>query len=90
MRELLGAGRRKVHDLWLAADADDARRCVDEIAGSREAARVRVRRVPGDQMQRRARTEAPQGVVAFAAPMPTADLDELLSIRARFSSPSTV
>ena len=43
-----------------------------------EGAGVRIRRVPTDQIERRARTGAPQGVVAFAAPVPTAELDELL------------
>ena len=40
---------------------------------------MRIRRVPADQIERRARTGAPQGVVAFAAPVPTADLDDLLA-----------
>ena len=38
-----------------------------------------MRRVPGDQIDRRARTESPQGVVAFAAPVPQADLDDLFA-----------
>jgi 23S rRNA (guanosine2251-2'-O)-methyltransferase len=78
VRELLVAGRRRVHDLWLAADADDSP-LVAEIATLAEAAGVRIRRVPADQIERRARTGAPQGVVAFAAPVPAADLDVLLA-----------
>jgi 23S rRNA (guanosine2251-2'-O)-methyltransferase len=81
--ELLRARRRRVHDLWLAADAGPSE-VLDEIAGLAEAARVRVRRVPGDQVEQRARTDAPQGVVAFAAPIATTDLDELLSMPAAF------
>ena len=89
MRELLVAGRRKVHDLWLSSDADDAP-VLDEIVALAETAGVRVRRVPGDQIERRARTDAPQGVVAFAAPVPTADLDDAArATRARSSSRST-
>ena len=78
VRELLVAGRRKVHDLWLSIDAGDAP-VVAEIASLAEGAGVRVRTVPADQIERRARTGAPQGVVAFAAPVPTADLDTLLA-----------
>jgi 23S rRNA (guanosine2251-2'-O)-methyltransferase len=78
VRELLVAGRRKVHDLWLSTGAEDAP-VVGEIATLAEAAGVRVRRVPPDQIERRARTGAPQGLVAFAAPVPTADLDALLA-----------
>ena len=61
VRELLVAGRRKVHELWLSPDADDApdpRR----DRGARREAGVRIRQVPGDQIERQARTDAPQGV----------------------------
>jgi len=78
VRELLAAGRRKVHDLWLSTDADDAP-VVAEIDALAQGAGVRVRRVPAEQIERRARTNAPQGVVAFAAPVPTSDLDALLA-----------
>jgi 23S rRNA (guanosine2251-2'-O)-methyltransferase len=40
---------------------------------------VRIKQVPPDQIERRARTGAPQGVIAFAAPVPTAELDDLLA-----------
>ena len=78
VRELLVAGRRKVHDLWLSADPGDAP-VVAEIASLAESAGVRIRKVPADQIERRARTGAPQGMVAFAAPVPIADLDGLLA-----------
>jgi 23S rRNA (guanosine2251-2'-O)-methyltransferase len=77
VRELLAAGRRRTHDLWLANDTDEAP-LVAEILRLAEAADVRIRRVPADQIERRARTGAPQGVVAFAAPVPTSELDDLL------------
>ena len=83
VRELLDAGRRRTHDLWLSTDADDTP-VVAEILQLAEAAGVRIRRVPADQIERRARTGAPQGVVAFAAPVPTADLDDLLGDPAAF------
>jgi 23S rRNA (guanosine2251-2'-O)-methyltransferase len=83
VRELLLAGRRRVHDVWIATDAGSAP-VLDEIATLAEAAGARVRSVAGDDIERRARTDAPQGVVAFAAPVPTADLDELLGDPAAF------
>jgi 23S rRNA (guanosine2251-2'-O)-methyltransferase len=77
VRELLVAGRRRVHDLWLSSDASAAP-VLDEIAALADAAAVRVRRVPGEDVERRARTDAPQGVVAFAAPIVPAELETLL------------
>jgi 23S rRNA (guanosine2251-2'-O)-methyltransferase len=77
VRELLVAGRRKVHELLVSSGADDAP-AVAELEQLARDAGVRVRTVPPDQLERRARTNAPQGVIAFAAPVPTADLDTLL------------
>jgi 23S rRNA (guanosine2251-2'-O)-methyltransferase len=78
VRELLAAARRRTHDLWLSNDADDAP-VVAEIVRLADVAGVRIRRVPPEQIERRARTGAPQGVVAFAAPVNPADLDDLLA-----------
>jgi 23S rRNA (guanosine2251-2'-O)-methyltransferase len=80
VRALLTAGTRRVHDVWLSTDGEG----LDDLAALAETAGARVRRVPGDQIERRARTEAPQGVVAFAAPVPTGDLDALLTDPAAF------
>src|SRR5262245_53249549 len=77
VRELLVAGRRKVHEVLLASTADDAPGLTEIETLAREAG-VRIKTVPSDQIERRARTGAPQGVIAFAAPVPAADLDELL------------
>jgi 23S rRNA (guanosine2251-2'-O)-methyltransferase len=77
VRELLAAGRRRTHDLWLSNDVADAP-VVAEILELADAAKVRIRRVPPEQIERRARTGAPQGVVAFAAPVPAVELDDLL------------
>jgi len=68
--ELLQAGRRRVLDVWLSADHDD----VLELAGR---LRVPVRRVSRPRLDAEARTEAPQGVLAHAEPLPEADADEL-------------
>ena len=75
VRALLTAGTRRVHDVWLATEGD----ALDDLATLAEAAGARVRRVQGDQIERRARTESPQGVVAFAAPVPMGDLDALFA-----------
>ncbi len=75
VRALLTAGTRKVHDVWLSTEGD----ALDELEALAERAGARVRRVPADQIERRARTESPQGVVAFAAPVPAGDLDALFA-----------
>ena len=77
VRELLVAGRRKVHELLLSTGADDTPELAELEALARDVG-VRVKQVPPDQIERRARTNAPQGVIAFAAPVPAADLDDLL------------
>jgi 23S rRNA (guanosine2251-2'-O)-methyltransferase len=63
--------------LWLASDAASSP-VLDEIEQLATTAGVRIRRVSGDQVDRKARTDAPQGVVAFAAPVVAADYDALL------------
>jgi len=78
VRELLVAGRRKVHELMLSSGADDAPELQELEALARNAG-VRIKAVPPDQIERRARTGAPQGVIAIAAPVPSADLDDLLA-----------
>jgi 23S rRNA (guanosine2251-2'-O)-methyltransferase len=77
VRELLVAGTRRVHDLWLSADAERVA-ILDEIEALAEEQGVKVRRVVGEQVALKARTESPQGVVAFAAPIAPADFDTLL------------
>lgn len=75
VRALLTAGTRRVHDVWLSTEGD----ALDELEALAERAGARVRRVPADQIERRARTESPQGVVAFAAPVASGDLDALFA-----------
>lgn len=78
VRELLVAGNRKVHELLLSTGSSDAPELA-ELEELAHAAGVRIKPVPADQIERRARTSAPQGVIAFAAPVPAADLDDLLA-----------
>jgi 23S rRNA (guanosine2251-2'-O)-methyltransferase len=80
VRELLIAGRRKVHEVWVASDLDDAGVIADivDLAASR---RVPVQEVARRRLEAAARSEAPQGVLAKAAALPEAELDDLLRRR---------
>jgi 23S rRNA (guanosine2251-2'-O)-methyltransferase len=80
VRELLLAGRRRVRDVWLAEDLDEGG-IVGEILELAGEARVAVRRVPRARLEEAARSEAPQGVLAHAAPLPEADLERLCTPR---------
>jgi 23S rRNA (guanosine2251-2'-O)-methyltransferase len=74
--ELLVAGRRPVRDVWLADDLDPAP-VLDQIVERAERLRVPIRRVSRSRLDGAARTDAPQGVLAHAAPLPEADFDAL-------------
>jgi len=78
VRELLLAGTRRVREVLVAADLDRAA-IVDDILQLAEADRVPVQRVSRARLEGAARTDAPQGVVAFAAPLAEHDLDDLAS-----------
>jgi 23S rRNA (guanosine2251-2'-O)-methyltransferase len=70
------AGRRPVHEVLMDAEASRAT-ILEEIIELAQAARVPVHRVSANKLRAAAATEAPQGVVAAAAPLPEADLDDL-------------
>jgi 23S rRNA (guanosine2251-2'-O)-methyltransferase len=76
VRELLRAGRREVSEVWIVPVR--ATPVVDEILELAEASGARVRRVAAEEIERLARTEAPQGVIARAAPIEPADVDDLV------------
>ena len=76
VRELLLADRRKVREVWIATDPDDPD-AVDDIAELAESVRVLVKPVSRQKLLNEARTEAPQGVLAKAAPLPELELEEL-------------
>jgi 23S rRNA (guanosine2251-2'-O)-methyltransferase len=78
--ELLAAGRRRARDVWLADDLDPAP-ILDEIVERARARRVPVRHVARSRVEAMARTDAPQGVIAHADPLPEADFDELCGSR---------
>lgn len=76
VRELLVAGRRAVREVWLADDQEPSP-LLDDIERLCARRHVRLVAVPRRRLDDVARTDAPQGVVAFAEPIEPADLDEL-------------
>ena len=80
MRELLLANRRDTREIWMAADLDPAP-VLDEIREVAAEARVVVKEVGRGKVDAAARTDAPQGVIAFARPLPEFSIEELLVVR---------
>lgn len=80
VRELLIAERRKVHEVWISAELEGDPGVADivEIAAAH---RVPVLHVARARLEREARSEAPQGVLAHAAEIPEADLAALIGVR---------
>lgn len=78
VRELLIAERRKVHEVWIEAGLEGDAGVADivEIAAAR---RIPVLYVAKARLEREARSEAPQGVLAHAAELPEADLAALIA-----------
>jgi len=86
VRELLIAGKRKVREIWVAGRTDEAPLEENEVVGDiieiARTMRVQVTQVARKRLDMQARSEAPQGVIAFAAPLPETDLGDLLKRRA--------
>jgi 23S rRNA (guanosine2251-2'-O)-methyltransferase len=76
VRELLIAGNRRVREVWVATDLDRAD-IIDDIRLLAAEQRVPVREVSRTKLDARARTDAPQGVLALAAPLRPLILDDL-------------
>jgi len=76
VRELLLAGTRRVREVWMESDGGDASilRDIRELA---ESNRIPLNVVGRGRFAAQARSEAPQGVLALAAPLPEADVDDL-------------
>ena len=89
VRELLHAGRRPVREIFFA-EGIDAAPILEEIASLAARAGVPIRTVPRSKIDRLAETEAPQGVVARAAPIPEADLTVLATSRSGQPAPFLV
>src|ERR1700741_2495403 len=79
VRELLRAGKRRVDEVWLA-DGMDTSAILAEITDLAREARVPVRTVPRARLDATALSEAPQGVLAKAAPLPETPLAKLCSV----------
>jgi 23S rRNA (guanosine2251-2'-O)-methyltransferase len=80
VRELLIARSRKIREIWISNDIDKAD-IIDDIVELAHAANVTVLDVPRRKLEDQARSESPQGVLAFAAPLREADFDQLISTR---------
>jgi 23S rRNA (guanosine2251-2'-O)-methyltransferase len=80
VRELLLAGRRRVHEVWVSTDLEGSD-VVDDIVALARDLRVPVTHVARKRLEAEARSEAPQGVLAKAAPLREADLDALVRRR---------
>jgi 23S rRNA (guanosine2251-2'-O)-methyltransferase len=77
VRELLSAGRRPVREVWMAEGLDDAS-VVADISALARGRGVPLRTVARSRLESAARTDAPQGVLAFATSLPEARLEELV------------
>jgi 23S rRNA (guanosine2251-2'-O)-methyltransferase len=78
--ELFAAGRRQVRRLYVAEGLESSAQ-LDEIEARARSARVPVQTVGRSRLASLARTDAPQGVVALAAPLEAVELDELCEPR---------
>ena len=78
VRELLIASRRTVREI-LVADDSERNPIIAEIVDLARSQRVVVRNVDRQQIDEQARSEAPQGVIAFAEPLEEVLLDEVLA-----------
>lgn len=76
VRELLLAGTRRTREVIFAAEMDHAQ-ILDEIRELAHESKVPLREISRNKFEAMARTDAPQGVVAFAAPLQPVGLDEL-------------
>ncbi len=76
MRELLAAGNRTVSEVWISEGLEPSP-ILDEIERLATRRKVRTLLVPRRRLEQAARTEAPQGVMARARPLPETDLDDI-------------
>lgn len=84
VRELLTAARRRVREI-LIADDTERNPVISEILDIARSQRVAVRQISRNEIEDQARSEAPQGVIAFADPLEETVLDEVL-VRATTSN----
>ncbi|MEM9034603.1 MAG: 23S rRNA (guanosine(2251)-2'-O)-methyltransferase RlmB [Actinomycetota bacterium] len=77
VRELLAVGRRHVHEVMVATDMDDSP-IVAEIVDIAYDRRIKVTEVSKRRLDAEAISEAPQGVLALAAPLKPVEIEDLL------------
>ena len=77
VRELLISGKRRVKEIWVSGELAETEILADIIEIARSM-RVQVTEVARARLERQARSEAPQGVLAFAAPLQEVELATLL------------
>jgi len=77
VRELLIAGTRRVREIWVASDLDE-NETVSDIVSVAQHERVPVQYVARKRLEAAARTEAPQGVIAYANGIPEVELATLI------------
>ena len=75
--ELLLAGARRPREVILAGDLDPAP-IIDDIIDLADELKVPLREISRGKFESLARTDAPQGVLAMAAPLREYDLEELM------------
>lgn len=80
VRELLVAGRRRVHEVVVSTDRADAP-VLEDIFDLARQLNVPVRELGRSKLASVARTDSHQGVIATAAPLQGVDIDELLEVR---------
>lgn len=80
VRELLIGQKRKVREIWIAADIDPAP-IIEDIEEIAHAQNVVVMEVPRRKLEETARSEAPQGIIAFAKELEEASFAEMLKTR---------
>ena len=80
VRELLIAGQRRVREIWVSSDPDESE-VVGDIVEIARTMRITVTQVARKRLDMQARSEAPQGVIAFAAPLQEVELASLLQRR---------
>lgn len=89
VREMLIAQRRRVFEILMSNDLDESD-VVADILELADAQRVPVRRVPRREIERVARSEAPQGIVAMAAGLPEVELGDLIRVQPGKPAPFVV
>ncbi|MFZ4718411.1 MAG: 23S rRNA (guanosine(2251)-2'-O)-methyltransferase RlmB [Ilumatobacteraceae bacterium] len=80
VRELLIAGNRKVHEVWVSGELIETEIIADIVEIARSM-RVQVTEVARKRLESQARSEAPQGILAFAAPLKEVELSAMLQRR---------